>query len=140
MLAVEPIQPAEIERDWADIAMRLWPAVRQSPGYDLEGLRQRLLGGSAMAFRVLVGGDGLWVVSADQEGPELILWTVAIAGRIEGGPKARLMAMRAALEAIEKTGRLAGCAAHRICGRDYSRLFPDYAPFEGARNGLEKRL
>lgn len=140
MLAVEPLNPVQIERDWGEIAMRIWPAVRQSPGYDLETLRYKLTNGSAMAFRVLVGGDGLWIVEAAEDGPELVLWTVAIAGRINGGPKARLMAMRTALAAIEQTARQAGCKAHRICGRDYSRMFPDYVPLDGFRNGLEKRL
>ena len=134
------VDQAHIALEWPDFAERLWPAVRQDPGYSLEGLRKRLLTGHAVLFEVTDGANGLLVVLVVPEGDELVAWTTAIAGKIDGGPKARIAVMREAIASIESVARNAGCVAHRICGRDYSRLFPDYQPFEGHRNGLEKRL
>jgi len=138
-MQVSLVDTARIEREWPVFAEMLWPAVRQDPGYDMRGLYERLSAGAAILFEVGEGAKGLWVVSVVEE-DGLVAWTTAIAGRIDGGPKRRLAAMREALGAIENVARAAGCRAHRICGRDYSRLFPDYAPYAGARNGLEKVL
>jgi hypothetical protein len=134
------LDPARIERDWPSLSERLWPAVRQDPTYNLAGLYQRLINGSACLFEVNDGASGLWVISLAEEGDNLIAWTTAIAGRIDGGPKRRLAEMRHALRALERTLKIAGVKAHRMCGRDYSRLFPDYQPYAGARNGLQKEL
>lgn len=129
-----------IEAEWPDIAEFLWPAVRQDPTFSLRDLRWRLLNGFALAFEASEGAEGLWVVSLADEDGKLVAWTTAIAGKIEGGPKARIAAMRGAVLALEETLKQAGVKAHRICGRDYSRLFPDYVPYAGYRNGLTKEL
>ena len=128
-----------IAAEWPDIADRLWPAVRQDPTYDLESLRAELIAGTALAFEVGDGAEGLWIVSLGEDNG-LVAWTVAIAGRIEGGPKRRLAAMRDAVAALEQTLKTAGVRAHRICGRDWSKVLPSYSPYAGARNGLQKEL
>lgn len=139
-MQVALVDAERIESDWPEIADRLWPAVRQDPAYSLSGLYLRFMSGSALLFEVISGASGLWVITVEREDGALVAWTTAIAGQIEGGPKRRLDAMRRAVAALEKTLKLAGVKAHRICGRDYSRLFPDYRPYAGARNGLEKEL
>lgn len=128
-----------IAATWPVIAEALLPAVRQDPSYSLNGLYSRLLDGSALVFEASDGATGLWVVSlSEDEG--LVAWTTAIAGKIDGGPKRRARTIRDAVRALEETLKLAGVKAHRICGRDYSWLLPDYVPYAGYRNGLEKRL
>jgi len=133
------LDTARIDREWEAIEARLQPAVAVDPDYDLIGLYGRLLDGSALLFEMGDGAQGLWVVSLDEDNG-LVAWTTAIAGKIDGGPKARVAAIRSAVRAFEETLKLAGVKAHRICGRDWSAILPDYMPFEGARNGLQKDL
>ena len=138
-MQVTLLDTARIDREWEAIEARLRPALDQDPDFDLIGLYGRLIDGTALIFEVGDGASGLWVVSiAEDDG--LVAWTTAIAGQIEGGPKQRLAAMRHAVAALEDTLKQAGVRAHRICGRDWSRVLPDYAAFEGVRNGLEKVL
>lgn len=139
-MQVALMDKARIEREWPFIAEFLWPAVRQDPTYDLMGLYRRLLDGSALLFQVTNGALGFWVISLGEDDGDLVAWTTAIAGKIDGGPKARVAAMRQAVRALEETLKSAGVKAHRICGRDWSRLLPDYVSIAGFRNGLEKRL
>lgn len=139
MMQVALIPPDRIETDWPVLAEMLWPAVRQDATYNLRGLYDRLQAGAALLFEASGDANGLWVISVVEDAG-LVAWTTAIVGVIDGGPKRRLRTMREAVGAIERVAREAGCKAHRICGRDYSRLFPDYRPYEGARNGLEKVL
>ena len=130
---------ARIDREWEAIVERLEPALSQDPAYDNGELYCRLIEQSALAFEVGDGAEGLWIISlTDDDG--LIAWTTAIAGRIEGGPKARLSTIRGAVAALEETLKQAGVKAHRICGRDWSAVLPDYSAYAGAKNGLEKRL
>lgn len=131
------LDTARIDREWEAIEARLQPAVAVDPDYDLIGLYGRLLDGSALLFEMGDGAQGLWVVSLDEDNG-LVAWTTAIAGKIEGGPKARVAAIRSAVRAFEETLKLSGVKAHRICGRNWQRVLPDYTPFAGARNGLEK--
>ena len=138
-MQVTLLDTARIDREWEAIEARLQPALTQDPDFDLIGLYERLIDGTALVFEVGDGASGLWVVSiAEDDG--LVAWTTAIAGQIEGGPKQRLAAMRHAVAALEDTLKQAGVRAHRICGRDWSKVLPDYTPFDGARNGLQKEL
>ena len=136
-MQVTLLDTARIDREWEAIEARLQPALAHDPDFDLIGLYGRFLDGTALLFEVGEGAQGLWVVSiSDDDG--LVAWTTAIAGQIEGGPKQRLASMRHAVAALETTLKQAGIKAHRICGRYWGRVLPDYTPFEGARNGLEK--
>lgn len=139
-MQVKLVPAARIADEWLGFAERLWPAVRQDPSFSLRSLQSRLIAGSALLFEVSDGAEGLWAISLDDD-DGLVAWTVAIAGRIDGGFSARVRTIRRAVAALEKTLALAGVKAHRVCGREaWGRLLPDYAAFEGARNGLEKRL
>lgn len=139
-MQVTLMDKARIEREWPLLADILLPAVRQSPNASLHHLRDRLMSHSALLFEVSGGAHGFWAVTVADDDGELVAWTYAIAGMIEGGPKHRLAVMREAIGAIERVAAMAGCKAHRIAGRDYSRFFPDYQPIDGAHNGLEKRF
>lgn len=44
------------------------------------------------------------------------------------------------LTKIETMAREAGCHELRIAGRDWSKIFNDYEPYEGPRNGIRKVL
>ncbi len=133
-------EAARIADEWEAIAERLRPALRQDPTYDMARLYRRLIDGPALLLEVSDGASGLWVVSIEED-KGLVAWTTAIAGRIDGGPKARVAAIRHAVSALEGELAKAGVRAHRLCGRKaWALILPDYAPFDGARNGLEKVL
>lgn len=137
-MQVTLLDTARIDRDWEAMEAALKPAVAHSPGYDLTGLYGALLDGSALAFEVSDGAQGLWIVSLEDD-DGLVAWTTAIAGRVEGGPKRRLATIREAVAGLERTLKQAGVRAHRICGRAaWAAILPDYSPFAGARNGIEK--
>jgi hypothetical protein len=133
----EPVHPARLEREWPVFAQILAPAVRQDPRQTLEGLHKRLAEGTDSLVSVSGGASGLIVLQVTSD---LVLWTRYAAGFVDGGPKQRVATMRQVVERLETVARQAGCKEHRICGRDWSRIFPDYRPFEGQRNGLSKEL
>lgn len=141
----ERISPDQIAKDWGGIAEQLWPAIRQDPSYNVQSLYNRLINGTALLFRVSDGANGYWVVSLDSEVNqngvnELIAWTEAIVGQIDGGPKAKIATIRTAVDALEVLLRKSNVRAHRICGRDWSGILPEYKPYAGFRNGLQKEL
>lgn len=130
----------EITDRWADIGEQVYLATRHDPTYSINDLYFRLKEQTALIFEASEGAAGYIVIAVDHEGAELVAWTVAIVGKFDGRPKDRLKKMRFGMAEVEKALRAGGCSKHRICGRDYMKIFPDYAPFEGARNGLEKVL
>jgi hypothetical protein len=140
MIEVSVIPAGEITTRWQEVAEAIYPAIDHDPDFSFRLLRDRLIAGSAIAFEVSGTANGYWIVSLDEDSGRLVAWTVAIAGRISGGPKARVALMRQAAEALEKVLVNAGVTAHRICGRYWGRVLPDYQPYHGARNGLEKVL
>jgi hypothetical protein len=131
------VEPGRIEAQWPVIAEILAPAVRGDPRQSMEGLHKRLASGADSLLQITGPGRCLMVLEVTND---LVCWTKYLAGTIEGGPKARLETMRAAVAHIEKFAREAGCTAHRLCGRDWSAILPDYQPFDGHPNGLTKEL
>ena len=131
------VEPERIEAQWPVIAEILAPAVRADPRQTMEGLHRRLLSGADSLLEITGPGRCLMVIEVTNE---LVCWTKYLAGTIEGGPKARIAIMRGAVAHIEKFARDAGCTAHRLCGRDWSTILPDYTPFDGHPNGLNKEL
>lgn len=129
--------PSQIDRIWPAIADILAPAVRQDATDTIEGLHKRLHEGADWLFEISGPGYALMVF----EKPDgTVFWTKYLAGKIEGGPKERVSIIRQAVDHIEKVAREAGCKEHRLCGRDWARVLPNYKPFEGERNGLRKGL
>lgn len=138
-MQVTLLDTARIDREWEAIEARLQPALAHDPDFDLTALYGRFLDGTALVFEVDEGAQGLWVVSISED-DGLVAWTTAIAGQIDGGPKHRVAEMRHAVAALEATLKQAGIKAHRICGRDWSRILPSYTPLPGFKNGLQKEL
>lgn len=132
------VDGARIEAQWPVIAEILAPAVRNDPRQTLEGLHKRLASGADSLIEITGPGRCLLVLEVASD---LVCWTKYLAGSIEGGPKARVAIIRAAVEHIETVAKAAGCTEHRLCGRDeWARILPDYEPFDGHRNGLRKGL
>lgn len=130
------VDPARLEREWPDFAGILAPALRQDPSQTLEGLRKRIAEGAEALLEITGPGRCLIVI----EQADGVVWTKWLGGQIEGGPKARTAIMRRAVDHIETVAKAAGCTEHRLCGRDWARILPDYQPLEGHRNGLRKGL
>jgi hypothetical protein len=133
----EHVEPSRIERLWPVIAEILAPAVRNDPRQTMEGLHKRLASGADSLLEISGPGHCLMVLEVSSD---LVCWTKYLAGTIEGGPKARVAIIREAVRRVETVARDAGCTEHRLCGRDWQRILPDYKPFEGRRNGLTKEL
>lgn len=132
------VDAARIEREWPVIAEILAPAVREDPRQTMEGLHKRLASGADSLLRISGPGDALMVVEVTNG---LACWVKYLAGHIDGGPKARVAIIRAAVAHIEAVARKAGCTEIKLCGREtWARIMPDYEPFEGHRNGLRKGL
>jgi len=133
----EHVEPARIERMWPVIAEILAPAVRNDPRQTMEGLHKRLASGADSLLAISGPGQCLMVIEVTSD---LVCWTKYLAGSIEGGPKARIAIMRAAVRHLETVARDAGCIEHRLCGRDWQRILPEYTASDGHPNELRKVL
>ena len=131
------VEPARIERLWPVIAEILAPAVRDDPTQTLEGLHKRLASGADKLLHISGPGGCLMVIEVTDD---LVCWIKYLAGTIEGGPKARVAVIRAAVARMETIARNAGCTEIKLCGRNWSTVLPDYVAFDGHRNGLSKEL
>lgn len=131
------IEPARIERDWPFYAEILAPALRQDAAQTLEGLHKRLAEGAEQLLQVSGGASGLMVLEITSD---LVCWVKYIGGRIEGGPKRRLQFFRDVMRNLEHVARGSGCCEIRLCGRDWSKILPDYLPCDGYPNELRKAL
>jgi len=82
-----------------------------------------------MVLQALIEDDGTKVCGIKQ-----------IVGTIHAPPKAWVAAVREEVAKIEGMARDKGFDEIRICGRDWSRIFPDYSACAGLTNGIMKRL
>jgi hypothetical protein len=89
---------------------------------------------------VLPQGEGHVTLEIYQEDGRMICGIFQLFGHLDLGPKQWLRTLRGELTKLETIARDAGCEEMRIAGRDWSRVFPDYTPFDGVRNGLRKAL
>jgi hypothetical protein len=133
----EHVDTARIARLWPVIAETVWPAVQQDSHYTLEVLRNRLMGGLEHLFHIS-GGANCFIVL--EIGADLCCWVKCLAGSVDGGPKQRALTIRQGMHHIENIAKAAGCTELKLCGRDWSRIFPEYTPFDGFRSGLKKDL
>lgn len=132
------VDPARIEREWPVIVEILAPAAEHNPSFTLLTLRSRLIAGSDHLFRV--DGDAEGYIALELSA-DLCCWIKCAAGRVRGGPKARVKTIRGIIAFIEKVSREAGCSQIKFCGRAaWRRILPDYQPLSGHRNGLKKEL
>jgi len=133
----EHVDVARIEREWPVIAEILAPAIRPDPTQTIEGVHARLARGADGLLEITGPGSALMVIEAAAGGA---CWVKYLAGRIEGGPKARVAVIREAVSRIEAVALDAGCTEIKICGRDWAVILRDYEPFDGHRNGIRKGL
>lgn len=134
----EHVEPARIARLWPVIAEILAPAVQSDPRQTMEGLHKRLADGADRLLAISGPGHALMVIEVTDS---LVCWVKYLAGQVEGGPKARIGVIRAAVEQIEAVARHAGCTEIKLCGREtWARILPDYEAFDGHQNGLRKGL
>ena len=92
-------------------------------------------------FEIIVpGGKVLVSLEAYEDAGRIICGICELEGKISMKPKAWVTAVRAEVAKLEHIAREAGCAEMRIAGRDWSRILPDYQPFDGAQNGIRKAL
>lgn len=132
----------DILAGWPVYGEVLLPAMRQSADKGPDDVLQRLMAGSAAMIEVVSRDvQGLVILDLTDEGGEVACWVSYIAGQVDLPPKAWLRAMRQMMAELEQLARRAGCRFMRIGGRDYRRIFPDYAPFDPkAPNRLQKVL
>jgi hypothetical protein len=133
----EHVDTARIARLWPVIAEILAPAVRADPTQTMEGLRNRLETGADKLLSISGPGHALMVIEVSGG---LTCWIKYLAGSIEGGPKARVAIIRAAVQHLEAVARDAGCTEIKLCGRSWAAILPDYEPSNGHPNGLRKGL
>lgn len=127
-------------RQWGTLLKWLAPAFDRLPFLDLAKMKSDIEGGTAVIFEVHGDAAGLMAVKLDTDNGDLVAWIGAAAGKINGGPKARLGLIRVAMAETEKAVRIAGCKEVRVYGRNFARILPDYEPFEGVTYGLRKVL
>ena len=90
---------------------------------DIEGV-----GCVVMIFEVYGSGD------------HMVSGLYHMTGKINLPPKAWLRVVREQMGRIEQIARQSGVSELRIAGRDWSRILPDYEPFNEIPNGLRKFL
>ena len=74
----------------------------------------------------------------DEDG--LLICEPHIKGRLKLPLVEWLGVFRETMAEVERRAKEAGCSEVRIAGRNWSRVFTDYEPLPGCRNGLRKRL
>lgn len=128
---------------WPVLGPALVPAMLYSSDRSPNDVLERLMNGSATMLEVSdFGAEGLIVIDIVEDDDEtLACWVSYIVGVIDMLPRRKLEYLRWMMSGIETVARRAGCRFMRIGGRDYRRIFPDYAPFDPeAPNRLQKVL
>lgn len=86
-----------------------------------------------------VGAAALVLEIYDEDG-QRVCGIYQMAGKINLPPKAWLRLVREHLAIIEQKCRESGVTEMRLAGRHWSRVLPDYEPYDGPKNGLRKIL
>jgi hypothetical protein len=138
-MILTPIRAEDFLDAWPWFSEVIAPAVQQDANATMAGVREAIVNGHDLA--VHVGGADARGVMVLQITPDAVCWIKYVAGRIYGGPKARIKTLRRAIAWIEKAAQDAGCKDVRVCGRDWSVVLTDYELIEGdLPNQLRKRL
>lgn len=141
MIRLERIEISELPRNLPWIVQLLAPLVVTDPHRTMEQVRKGLFSGEmGLATVHIQDGAGLVIVEPVEADGKKQLWLPYIVGEVRGGPKRFLRMMRAVMAHFETVGRAAGCAEIYIGGRDWSRVFPDFEPYDGVYNGLRKAI
>jgi hypothetical protein len=113
--------------EWPQAAAVLAPALAMVPLPDAD-IRRHLERREFLCWRFegSVTGYVITSVGPAKDGPKC-LWAKYAAGRIEGGPRARIAALRWVTGALEALAEDEGCSEVRLEGRRaWRRAFPDY--------------
>jgi hypothetical protein len=133
-----PISTAEIPRAWEALSAAIEPAVRADPNQTMQGEYARLVAGIDLAVMISgADGYGALILQCTEQGE---CWIRYLAGRMNGGPKAKLRALREGMAWVEKAAAEAGCGSVKVCGRDWSMVLTEYELMSGFPNGLRKAL
>lgn len=73
-------------------------------------------------------------------GDHMVCGIYQMCGHIHVPPKHWLHVVRNEMRKIEQMAKDSGVAEMRVAGRNWSRVLPDYEPFDEIPNGLRKRL
>lgn len=113
----------EVLARWSDIVERLRPALNIEAGELLD----RLVSGDWAAFDVNEGAGFLvGQMAIPKGGKKPAAWVRFAGGRLPGGPKQRLAAMRSLIVEFEAVARKVGCSAVRVEADRWSGILTDY--------------
>lgn len=85
-------------------------------------------------------GQGRMLLELYKEGDVMVCGVFKLLGFINAPPKRWLKIVRHGMQRLEQQCRDSGVQEMRVAGRNWSRVLPDYEPFDDVRNGLRKRL
>lgn len=103
--------------------------------------RERLLSGQyELALVRVPGASGIVVSELCVIDGVRVCWLPFVAGRTGMPPRAFIRFMRSAMVRYEDMAKQAGAEEIRICGRDWSRVFPGFVRHDGMPNELRKKL
>lgn len=86
------------------------------------------------------GASGVIVLDVFEDDGMLCFGITQLVATIDYPPRRWLRLVRSAVDELSAWASSAGCKEIRMCGRDWSRIFPDFEPMSGLRNGLRKAL
>lgn len=86
------------------------------------------------------GASGVIVLDVFEEDGALCFGITQLVAKIDFPPRQWLRLVRSAVAELSIWASNAGCKEIRVCGRDWSRILPDFEPLSGLRNGLRKAL
>jgi hypothetical protein len=85
-------------------------------------------------------GAAALILEIYEEDGRVICGIYQMAAKIDLPPKQWLHLVRSGMAFVEQKARESGATEMRVAGRDWSRVLPDYEPFDGVKNGLRKVL
>lgn len=133
------VLPDGIRADMARYQGLLAPALKHDEAMNMGDLMRALSSGEFALYDVdLHGAKGVIVVEINQ-GAVNTLWVRYVSGRISGPPRVWIGRVKALQIYFEGIARQMGCTEIRVCGRDWSRILPDWEK-DGPRHELRLAL
>lgn len=127
-MTITPIPRYAIPDAWPELQTVLAPAIAHDKSLSTADVRMRLIHGQMeAAYVTAAGGEGIVVTELCMTGGDRACWINYVAGRLRSSPRAWLNTFRAVMAHYEALARQRGCTAIYIGGRDWSRVFPDFA-------------
>jgi len=124
-----PIPPSRVLHEWDAISADLARAFKRDPARNWLDILGQALSGDLHFWRVRDFGSGYLVTQVTREPGTLrrVWWVIYV-----GGTGGTMDDKRALMEIIEAKARDAKCSECRFEGRDWRKIFPDYAANKGA--------